>query len=66
MSMALTVEDDYTIDDIPAMDAAQGRDSASPLTDDLWHSQTGTTGTLHNCSFHTVVSYENLSVVSSE
>ena len=47
---ALAVEGDYTVDDIPAMDASQGWDSASSLTDDLWHSQAGTTGAVHNLS----------------
>lgn len=35
---ALAVEGDYTVDDIPAMDASQGWDSASSLTDDLGYS----------------------------
>ena len=47
---ALAVEGDYTVDDIPAMDASQSWDSASSLTDDLWHSQAGTTGAVHNLS----------------
>ncbi len=63
---ALAVESDYAVDDIPAMDASQSRDSASSFTDNLGHSQAGTTGALHNLSLYTVVSYENLSVVSSE
>lgn len=47
---ALAVKGDYAVDDIPAMDASQGWDSASSFTYDLGHSQTGTTGALHNLS----------------
>jgi hypothetical protein len=47
---ALAVKGDYAVDNVPAMDASQGWDSASSLTDDLWHSQAGTTGAMHNLS----------------
>jgi hypothetical protein len=48
MPAALAVEGDHTIDDIPAVNASQGNDSASSFADDLRHSQTGTAGTLHD------------------
>jgi hypothetical protein len=46
----LAVEDDHAVDDVPAVNASQSKDSASSLIDDLGHSQTGTAGALHNLS----------------
>lgn len=50
MEVALAIEDDHMVDDIPTVDASQGKDSASSLVDDLWYSQTGTAGALHHLS----------------
>lgn len=47
---ALAIEDDHAVDDVPAVDASQGKDSASSLIDDLGHSQAGTARALHNLS----------------
>jgi hypothetical protein len=44
----LAIQDDHTVDDVPAENASQGEDSAPPFVDDLGHSQTGTAGTLHD------------------
>ena len=44
----LAVEDDHAVDDVPAENTSQGKDSAPSLVDDLGYSQTGTAGTLHN------------------
>ena len=51
MPAAFTVQDDYMIDDVPAVNASQGKDSASSLVDNLSYSQTATTGAWHNLSF---------------
>jgi len=47
---ASAIQGDHAIDDVSAMYASQGRDSASPLIDDLGHSQSGTSGASHHRS----------------
>jgi hypothetical protein len=46
----LAIEDDYAVDNVPAKNASQGKDSASSLIDDFGHSQAGTAVALHNLS----------------
>ena len=50
MRVALTVEGDDVVDDVPAMDTSQGGDSVSSLVDDLRHSEAGTAGASHSLS----------------
>jgi hypothetical protein len=44
----LAIQDDHTVDDVPAENTSQGKYSAPSLIDDLGHSQTGTAGTFHD------------------
>ena len=44
----LAIQDDYTVDDVPAENTPQGKDSAPSLVDDLGYSQPSTAGTLHD------------------
>ena len=46
----MAIEDDDRVDDVTAVDASQGKDSAASLVDDLGHSQAGTAGALHSLS----------------
>lgn len=50
MTTVLAVEGDHMVDDISAVHASQGKDSAPSIVDDLGHSQAGTAGTLHDIS----------------
>lgn len=47
---ALAVENDHEVDDVPAVNASQSKNSASSLVDDLGHSQPGAASSLHNLS----------------
>ena len=44
----LAVQDDHSVDDVPAVNASQGKDPGSSLVHDLRHSQPGTAGALHD------------------
>ena len=50
MTTVLAVEGDHMVDDVPAVHASQGKDSAPSIVDDLGHSQAGTAGTPHDIS----------------
>ena len=44
----MAIEDDHTVDDVPAENTSQGMDPAPSFVDGLGHSQTGTAGTFHD------------------
>ena len=46
----MAIENDYLVDDVTAMNASQGKDSAPSLVDDLGYSEAGTAGALHSLS----------------
>ena len=53
----MAVQDDHAVDDVPAVNTSQGKDSRSSIIDDLRYSQTSTAGTLHDILLgYTVVS----------
>jgi hypothetical protein len=55
MPAALAVQRDHAVDDVSAVNASQGKDSASSLVDNLGHSQTATASALHNLSFTVLI-----------
>lgn len=54
------------VDDVPAVNASQSKDSASSLIDDLGHSQTSTAGALHNLSLVIRLTIKRNSICGAE
>ena len=64
MTASLAVECDHAVNDVSAVHASQGCDSAPSLIDDFGHSQTGTAGAFHSRSLLLVVSCGGLPLSS--